>query len=142
MVSKRSKAEANGYSVVEEVIKLETDELELNILPNECAEHEEKNSDRQTAAHMFISFVGAGVLGLPYAFSRLGLLGSVIVLPICGLVATYAMIVLVQSKVFLQSQGKVIRGYGDIAFYALGNLGAHVVNVLIMVTQTRFAWRI
>jgi len=42
------------------------------------------SSDLSTAAHMFISFIGAGVLGLPFAFMKTGVLGSLIVLPVVG----------------------------------------------------------
>ncbi|GBG31704.1 Amino acid transporter AVT3B [Hondaea fermentalgiana] len=96
------------------------------------------NSDRSTAAHMFISFVGAGVLGLPYAFMKTGLLGSVLVVSIVGSMSTYAMSILVDCKIQLQQQGKLIRGYGDIAFGVLGSTGSSVVDFLLILTQVAF----
>jgi len=98
----------------------------------------ELNSDRSTFANMFISFIGAGVLGLPYAFMKTGMLGSVAVLSIVGVVSTYAMILLVQCKLQLQRQGKLIRGYGDIAFGVMGSSGSTGVDFLLILTQSAF----
>jgi len=38
----------------------------------------------------------------------------------------------------LQGQGKIITGYGDLAFYSMGAYGAHFVNVLLVLSQLSF----
>mmetsp|Transcript_18005 Transcript_18005/g.35447 ORF Transcript_18005/g.35447 Transcript_18005/m.35447 type:complete len:550 (-) Transcript_18005:351-2000(-) len=96
------------------------------------------NSDRSTAAHMFISFVGAGVLGLPYAFMKTGLLGSIGVVGFVGTMSTYAMMLLVDCKIQLQQQGKMVRGYGDIAYGVLGPTGSVIIDFLLVLTQVAF----
>jgi len=96
------------------------------------------NSDRHTAAHMFISFVGAGVLGLPYAFMKTGLLGAISIMPFVGASATYAMMLLIDCKNALVNQGKLVRGYGDIGFGVSGAFGSWLVDILLVITQVCF----
>ncbi len=95
-------------------------------------------SDSATALHLFISMVGAGMLGLPFAFSRVGLLGALCVLPPVGAVSSYALTLLVESKRALQARGKAVKGYGDIAFFASGRLGAAAVDALLVLAQVSF----
>lgn len=94
----------------------------------------------QVAVNIFISFVGAGLLGLPYAFSRSGwLLGS---LSLCAVSATnvYAMLLLVKCRKRLELQGVTgIQGYGDVGREVLGAWGEIVVNVCLVVSQAGFA---
>lgn len=94
----------------------------------------------QVAVNIFISFVGAGLLGLPYAYSRSGwLLGSVAL----GLVSTgnvYAMLLLVKCRKKLEARGLTgINGYGDLGREVLGPRGEVLVNVCLVVSQTGFA---
>lgn len=96
------------------------------------------NSNGATALHMLISFVGAGVLGLPFAFSVFGLGGALIVMPIIGAVSTYAMVIIVSCKIALEKQGKLVRGYGDIGFGVSGRPGAIAVDSMIVLTQVAF----
>ncbi|CAN0373015.1 unnamed protein product, partial [Ectocarpus sp. 12 AP-2014] len=56
------------------------------------------SSDRRTFVNLLISFVGAGILGIPFAFRQGGLLLSTGVLSMVGVVCTYCMWMLVRCK--------------------------------------------
>mmetsp|Transcript_12015 Transcript_12015/g.18428 ORF Transcript_12015/g.18428 Transcript_12015/m.18428 type:complete len:492 (+) Transcript_12015:21-1496(+) len=94
----------------------------------------------QVAVNIFISFVGAGLLGLPYAFSKSGwLLGS---LSLCAVSATnvYAMLLLVKCRKRLERQGIMgIKGYGDVGREVMGPWGEVLVNVCLVISQAGFA---
>eukprot|EP00984_Skeletonema_dohrnii_P023775 scaffold12859_cov125-Skeletonema_dohrnii-CCMP3373.AAC.3 len=94
----------------------------------------------QVAINIFISFVGAGLLGLPYAFSRSGwLLGS---LSLCAVSSTnvYAMLLLVKCRKRLERQGITgIKGYGDVGREVMGPWGEVLVNVCLVISQAGFA---
>jgi len=63
-------------------------------------------------ANIFIAFIGAGVLGLPYAFKEAGLLESVIIMSIVGFISVKAMLLLVDCKYcVLESRKKEENGY-------------------------------
>jgi len=96
------------------------------------------NSNIVTSMHMFISFIGAGILGLPYAFMKSGLLGACIVLPITGTAATYAMMLLVACKKELERKGKRVTNFGDIGFNVMGKRGAVLIDFLVVFTQVSF----
>ena len=61
----------------------------------------------KTLANIFISFMGAGILGLPYAFRHAGLaLGAAFML-FLSLLAFYAILLLVDCKKALEHRGVV-----------------------------------
>ena len=94
----------------------------------------------QVAINIFISFVGAGLLGLPYAFSKSGwLLGT---LSLCAVSATnvYAMLLLVKCRKRLEQTGATgIKGYGDVGREVMGPGGEVLVNVCLVISQAGFA---
>ncbi|XP_028412726.1 amino acid transporter AVT3A-like [Dendronephthya gigantea] len=49
-------------------------------------------------ANIFIAFIGAGVLGVPYAFKEAGVIEGAIILGFIGLVSTRAMLLLIDCK--------------------------------------------
>ncbi|XP_005103592.2 amino acid transporter AVT3B [Aplysia californica] len=49
-------------------------------------------------ANIFIAFIGAGVLGLPYAFKEAGLLESSVIMAVVGVISVKAMLLLVDCK--------------------------------------------
>jgi solute carrier family 36 (proton-coupled amino acid transporter) len=62
------------------------------------AQEEKKSSHLKALSNIFISFVGAGVLGLPHAFQRSGLVqGPLVMVMVAGL-ALHCMLLLVQCK--------------------------------------------
>lgn len=49
-------------------------------------------------ANIFISFIGAGVLGLPFAFKEAGILEGGIVMSLVGIISVKAMLLLIDCK--------------------------------------------
>ena len=97
-------------------------------------------SNAQVAVNIIISFVGAGLLGLPEAFKGSGwLLGSV-ALCIVSAINVYAMLLLPQVKDQLkQQQQRVVDSYGTMGAILLGPRGQALVNLCLVVSQTGFA---
>jgi len=94
----------------------------------------------QVAVNIFISFVGAGLLGLPYAFSRSGWLLGAMCLAVVSVGNVYAMLLLVKCRKRLEADGYVgIKGYGDLGREVLGPRGEVLVNVCLVVSQAGFA---
>ena len=62
-------------------------------------------STRRAWANTFLSFVGAGILGLPYAFKKTGLAASAIVLCAVGILSAYCMLILVECKRRINGKG-------------------------------------
>lgn len=58
-----------------------------------------KSRTLKTAANLFISFLGAGVLGLPYAFRRSGLTQGVVFMLIIVVLNIHCMMLLVSCTV-------------------------------------------
>ena len=57
-----------------------------------------QSSALKAAGNIFIAVVGAGVLGLPYAFAQSGLVVGVSFLTVVAALALYAMLLLAQCK--------------------------------------------
>jgi len=94
----------------------------------------------QVAVNIFISFVGAGLLGLPYAFSRSGWLLGIAALFMVSTGNVYAMLLLVKCRKKLESMGiGNIAGYGDLGREVLGPKGEILVNVCLVISQAGFA---
>ena len=97
-------------------------------------------SDKKVAVNTFISFVGAGILGLPKAFSKSGwLLGSVVLILVFVL-SVKAMLLLVDVRKKLEREGHSgVEGYGDVGRLVSGTRGEKLVNVFLVVSQAGFA---
>ena len=95
---------------------------------------------RQTVINVFISFVGAGMLGMPYAFSRSGWALGVFCLSAVSACNVYCMLLLVKTRRRLELNGyKDIKGYGDVGRIVLGQRGEALVNVCLIITQVGFS---
>ena len=95
---------------------------------------------RQTVINIFISFVGAGMLGMPYAFSRSGWALGVVCLFAVSSANVYCMLLLVKTRRRLERNGyKNIEGYGDVGRVVLGERGETLVNVCLVISQVGFA---
>mmetsp|Transcript_50188 Transcript_50188/g.74506 ORF Transcript_50188/g.74506 Transcript_50188/m.74506 type:complete len:442 (-) Transcript_50188:352-1677(-) len=97
-------------------------------------------SQKQVAINIFISFVGAGMLGMPYAFSLSGwLLGSVS-LSLVSMANVYCMLLLVKTRKKLEAEGHTdVDGYGDIGRIVMGSKGEKLVNMCMVIAQVGFA---
>ena len=105
------------------------------------------SSNTQVATNIVVSFVGAGLLGVPNAFAQAGwLLGSVTLCAVSAL-NVYAMLLLpqvqkaVQAKQLLQQQPyqQPCQSYGDLGRCILGPRGETLVNVSLGISQAGFA---
>jgi proton-coupled amino acid transporter len=101
-------------------------------------------SNSQVVVNIIISFVGAGILGVPDAMRRAGwLLGSVALLTTSAL-NLYCMILLPAVKKALISgryshKAEQITSYGDVGLVILGERGEKVVNICLGISQAGFA---
>ncbi|KAJ8298168.1 hypothetical protein KUTeg_024699 [Tegillarca granosa] len=99
-------------------------------------------------ANIFISFIGAGVLGLPFAFKEAGILEGIIVMSIVGVISVKAMLLIIDCKYELLRQHPnyankhrtkpalhVELSYGDVGYHAIGHMGRTFVDVAIVVSQ-------
>ncbi|KAL3905818.1 MAG: hypothetical protein SGARI_004279 [Bacillariaceae sp.] len=95
----------------------------------------------QVIINIVISFVGAGLLGIPNAFSQSGwLLGSLTLLTVSAL-NVYAMLCLpvVQVKLQQQFSEETIQSYGDLGRVILGDRGEKAIFVCLGISQAGFA---
>ena len=98
------------------------------------------SSPIQVAINIFISFVGSGMLGMPYAFKQSGWLLGIVTLSIMSALNVYAMLLLVQTRKKLEAQGHSgIFGYGDIGKIISGPRGESFVNICLIISQIGFA---
>jgi len=99
-------------------------------------------TNAQVAVNIFISFVGAGLLGQPYAFKQSGwLMGGLAVMGVSA-ANVYAMLLLVKTRKRLElsdANKGAIRGYGDIGRVVSGPAGENFVNSCLVISQVGFA---
>lgn len=107
-------------------------------------------SQAQVATNIVVSFVGAGVLGIPNAFRRAGWLLGFSTLCIVSALNVYAMLLLPQVRHALihktqthnsnyQPHGGECRSFGDVGRCILGPKGETLVNVALGISQAGFA---
>ncbi|XP_013626757.1 PREDICTED: amino acid transporter ANTL1 [Brassica oleracea var. oleracea] len=94
------------------------------------------SSQFKTFANVFIAIVGAGVLGLPYAFKRTGWLMGVLTLFSVAALITHCMMLLVHIRRKLGAA--YIGSFGDLGFAVCGPLGRFLVDILIILSQAGF----
>ncbi|KAG0603923.1 hypothetical protein M758_10G130800 [Ceratodon purpureus] len=90
----------------------------------------------RTAGNIFISIVGAGVLGLPYTFRMSGwaVAASSVVGAAC--LTYYCMLLLVKCKDSIAKGGGIrVHTYGDLGQMAYGATGRMTVDTLICISQ-------
>lgn len=100
------------------------------------------SSQFKTFANIFIAVVGAGVLGLPYAFKRTGWLMGVLLLLSVSVLTHHCMMLLVYTRRKLDSLNgggfSKIGSFGDLGFAVCGSLGRLVVDLFIILSQAGF----
>jgi proton-coupled amino acid transporter len=95
----------------------------------------------QVIINIVISFVGAGLLGIPNAFMKSGwLLGSITLL-VVSVLNVYAMLCLpaVQGAIRKTHPNEVVDGYGDLGRIILGSRGETVIFICLGISQAGFA---
>ncbi|KAG2244187.1 hypothetical protein Bca52824_093975 [Brassica carinata] len=100
------------------------------------------SSQFKTFANVFIAVVGAGVLGLPYAFKRTGWLMGVLLLVSVSVLTHHCMMLLVHTRRKLDSLNgggfSKIGSFGDLGFAVCGSFGRLVVDLFIILSQAGF----
>jgi len=111
-------------------------------------------------SNIFIAFIGSGVLGLPYAFMRSGLLEGAFVMAAVAYFSMKAMLLLIdcqykvkavlssqpESEAFMENgkakghhhEDQEVITYSDVAFAAWGSLGRIVVESSLVCAQIGF----
>jgi len=94
----------------------------------------------QVAVNIFISFVGAGMLGMPYAFSKSGWLLGILALSATSIANVYCMLLLVKTRRKLEdSDGHTdLFGHGDVGRVVAGYWGESLVNGCLVLSQVGF----
>jgi hypothetical protein len=95
-------------------------------------------SNAQVAVNIFISFVGAGMLGMPYAFKQSGWFLGGVALSTVSALNVYCMLLLVKSRKYLEQHHNVhdIAGYGDLGRHVIGPHGETFVNICLVVCES------
>lgn len=98
------------------------------------------SSQPKTFANVFIAIVGAGVLGLPYAFKRTGWLMSLVMLFSVAALTYHCMMLLVITRRKLESTlgFSKIASFGDLGFTVCGSIGRIVVDIMMVLSQAGF----
>lgn len=95
-----------------------------------------KSNALKASGNLFIAVVGAGVLGLPFAFKQSGLAVGATMLVVVASIALYCMLLLVRCKRHLEEHGVV--SYGEVTRHTLGPTGQRLVDTLLIISQTGF----
>ncbi|VEU35311.1 unnamed protein product [Pseudo-nitzschia multistriata] len=95
----------------------------------------------QVIINIIISFVGAGLLGVPNAFSKSGWLLGSITLVLVSTLNVYAMLCLprVQRVVQAKYPNEIVQSYGDVGRLILGEKGEKVIFLCLGISQAGFA---
>ncbi|XP_009588848.1 amino acid transporter AVT3C-like [Nicotiana tomentosiformis] len=99
------------------------------------------SSPSKTFANIFMSLVGAGILGLPYTFKRTGWVMGFLLIISVAVLTYYCMMLLVYSRRKLESQCEApkISSFGDLGFAVCGPIGRFAVDSMIVLSQACFS---
>lgn len=119
-------------------------------------------------ANIFISFIGGGVLGLPYAFREAGVIEGSVIMAVVGFISIQAMLLIVECKYkLLEQRSQIVKNYkahkrksdeeslvidssdiitakiqdlsyGDLGYFAMGRFGRMVVDSVLLISQVGF----
>ncbi|PKU79080.1 amino acid transporter AVT3C [Dendrobium catenatum] len=98
------------------------------------------SSQPKTFANVFIAIVGAGVLGLPYAFKRTGWAAGTLMLLVVGALTYHCMMLLTRTRRRLEEEVgfSKIASFGDLGFSVAGRVGRLAVDLMIVLSQASF----
>jgi proton-coupled amino acid transporter len=110
------------------------------LLPHHGAEvGHHLSSQPKTFANVFIAVVGAGVLGLPYTFSRTGWAAGSLLLLSVALLTFYCMMLLVACRRRLaDDHPKELTSFGDLGAAVFGAPGRLAVDTMLVLSQASF----
>ncbi|KAH0465337.1 hypothetical protein IEQ34_005440 [Dendrobium chrysotoxum] len=98
------------------------------------------SSQPKTFANVFIAIVGAGVLGLPYAFKRTGWAAGTVIILAIGVLTYHCMMLLVRTRRRLERDigFAQIASFGDLGRAVAGPTGRLAVDSMIVLSQAGF----
>eukprot|EP00656_Telonema_subtile_P008590 TRINITY_DN14007_c0_g6_i1.p1 TRINITY_DN14007_c0_g6~~TRINITY_DN14007_c0_g6_i1.p1 ORF type:complete len:544 (+),score=106.78 TRINITY_DN14007_c0_g6_i1:128-1759(+) len=132
------------YDMDEDEEEIVLDEL-INTSPG--SPMKEMVSDRQerhlagtfkTAATMFKTVVGPGLLFMPSGMRNAGLASAVSITLFAGFLSVWCVVLLLRTSKVLRAEGHRIVGFGDVGFALYGKLGKSMVNTGIILCQMGF----
>jgi solute carrier family 36 (proton-coupled amino acid transporter) len=95
-------------------------------------------SSMQTAQNLLKSYLGSGILGLPFAFASGGLFPTLFSLIIVGAMSTHCMLLLVDVKRRLVEANCHVVTFADLASELFGVNGGRALNTMLVFTQFGF----
>ncbi len=98
------------------------------------------SSPGKTFCNLMISIVGAGVLGLPYAFKASGWLEGALIMCALSLIMYYCMMLLVWSRRRMERDWGVaeVPTYSKLGFHSFGTAGQAAVDAMVLLSQGGF----
>lgn len=98
------------------------------------------SSPGKTFCNLVISIVGAGVLGLPYAFKASGWLEASLIMCALSLTMYYCMMLLVWSRRRMERDWGVghVPTYSNLGFHTFGTTGQAAVDAMVLLSQGGF----
>lgn len=110
------------------------------LLPHGNVHHRALSSSCKTFFNIVITVVGAGVLGLPYAFKQSGWLQGLLILAGTSAAMYYCMMLLVWCRRHLEREGIVgsVDTYSELGYHTLGAAGQFAVDAMIVLSQGGF----
>ncbi|XP_020592721.1 amino acid transporter ANTL3-like [Phalaenopsis equestris] len=105
-----------------------------------CHSGSHLSSQPKTFANVFIAIVGAGVLGLPYAFKRTGWAAGTLMLFAVGALTYHCMMLLARTRRRLEGEigFSKIASFGDLGLAVAGRAGRLAVDLMIVLSQASF----
>ncbi|KAL6047357.1 hypothetical protein QOT17_021687 [Balamuthia mandrillaris] len=95
-------------------------------------------SASSTFFNMMKSYIGGGILGMPYGFKQGGLLSGVLTLLVVAVFSNYCMRVLIACKNRARSQGHRVCDFEHLGRLVLGTFGHWFVVIALVFTQLGF----
>lgn len=144
-------ATKNTYSKLDSIKEIK-EELDQPLQPHIEPIQQNQCSTIQAFGNTIKSFVGVGILALPYAIKQSGLWAGIIGLVVIGFVSAYTMKILVRCKIEMELRRKFASEtnpsahlidepeitYGYIGQHIFGRLGLWLVNFAIVTSQLGF----
>lgn len=86
--------------------------------------------------HILKSYIGSGVLGLPYAYAQGGMLAAMTGMGVVSIMSTICVFLLLDCKKKLTGR---VRTFGDVGYGALGRTGHILVELTVVLSQLGFS---
>lgn len=113
-------------------IKEETSEIEPTLVPHPTRKHA-SSSNLQASLTLFKSFIGTGVLALPYAYKTAGVTLSIIMTVIISSMLCYCFLLLLETANDKVGKSKI--SFPKLARDILGIKGKYVVQSFLLIEQ-------